>query len=196
MPAKGPRRLRGSLRRLRLDREQLTRYFVGTEGQGERALARWIESLCVDAGHKILFDVPGAGPGGGSTLIVVQRTLTNRSHSRRGPYSRTLVFLDADRRTADGPDAEMLAHRERIHLVWQTPNIEGLLLRLFPGQENRKPPADQTLNELKRYWPNYEKNKIARVDLKERFSLSDLHRAARFDHNLLILLRELRLDDA
>jgi len=196
MPAKGPRRFRGSPRRPRPNREQLTRYFVGTEGQGERALARWLESLCVDVGHKILFEVPGVGPGGGSTRIVVQRTLTNRSHSRRGPYFRTLVFLDADRRMADGPDAEMLAHREQIHLVWQTPNLEGLLLRLFPDQENRKPPADQTLNELKRYWPNYEKNKIGRADLKERFSLSDLQRVARFDNDLLMLLRELRLDDA
>ncbi len=196
MPVGRRQRFRASLRRPRPDRAQLTRYFVGTEGLGERALVRWIESLCVDAGHKIFFDVPGIGPGGGSTLTVVQRTLTNRNHSRRGPYARTLVFLDEDRRTFDGPAAEVLARRERMHLVWQTPNIEGLLLRLFPGQESRQPPADQTSRELIRYWPNYKKNEIAATDLKERFTLSDLHRAARFDNSLSMLLRELGLDDA
>ena len=58
------RRFRDSLRRPKPDRAQLTRYFVGTEGIGERALARWIESLGRDAGHKLWFDVPGTGPGG------------------------------------------------------------------------------------------------------------------------------------
>jgi hypothetical protein len=93
MPGRRQLRLRDSLRRPRPDRAQLTRYFVGTEGTGERALARWIEFLCKEAGHKIWFDVPGTGPGGGSTLDVVQRTLTNRNRSRRGPYAGTLVFL-------------------------------------------------------------------------------------------------------
>ena len=196
MPGRRRPRFRDSLRRPRPDRAQLTRYFVGTEGTGERALARWIEFLCKEAGHKIWFDVPGAGPGGGSTLDVVQRTLTNRNRSRRGPYSGTLVFLDEDRRTFDGPAAEVLARREGMHLVWQTPNIEGLLLRLFLGQENRQPPADQTSRELERYWPNYKKNEIAAADLRERFSLRALQRAAQFDNNLLMLLHKLGFDDA
>lgn len=132
MPAKRRRHSRDSPRRSRPDRAQLTRYFIGTEGIAEQALARWNESLCVDAGHKILFQIPEIGPGGGSTLTIVQRTLANRNHSRRGPYSHTLVFLDEDRRAFDGSAAEELARREGIHLVWQTPNLEGLLLRLFP----------------------------------------------------------------
>ena len=196
MPGRRRPRFRDSLRRPRPDRVQLTRYFVGTEGRGERALARWLEFLCKEAGHKIWFDVPGTGPGGGSTLDVVQRTLTNRNRSRRGPYSGTLVFVDEDRRTFDGPAAEVLARREGMHLVWQTPNIEGLLLRLFSGQENRQPPADQTSRELARYWPNYKKNEISAADLRERFSLSDLQRAAQFDSNVLMLLHKLGFDDA
>ena len=194
MPAKRRQRSRDSPWRQRPNREQLTRYFIGTEGLAERALARWIESLCIDAGHAIFFDIPKIGPGGGSTLTVIQRTLTNRNHSRRGPFSHTLVFLDEDRRTVDGPDAEELARRERIHLIWQTPNIEGLFLRLFPGQENRQPPADQTVRALERHWPNYKKNNIAAADLKERFMLSDLQRAAHFDHRLSLLLGVLKLD--
>jgi hypothetical protein len=106
------------------------------------------------------------------------------------------VFLDEDRRTFDGPAAEVLARREGMHLVWQTPNIEGLLLRLFSGQENRQPPADQTSRELARCWPNYKKNEISAADLRERFSLRDLQRAAQFDNNLLMLLRKLEFDDA
>lgn len=196
MPVRRRPRFRDSLRRPRPDRAQLTRYFIGTEGMGERALARWIESLCVAVGHKILFEVPGAGARGGSTLDVVQRTLTNRNRSRRGPYAETLVFLDEDRRTFDGPAAEVLARREGMHLIWQTPNLEGLLLRLFSGQENRQPPADQTTRELERYWPTYKKNEVSAADLRERFSLNDLQRVARFDDNLLTLLHTLGLHDA
>jgi hypothetical protein len=196
MPGRRRPRFRDSLRRPRPDRAQLTRYFVGIEGRGERALARWIESLCVAAGHKILFKFPGTGSGGGSTFDVVQHTVTNRNRSRHGPYAGTLVFLDEDRRTFDGPAAEELARREGIHLVWQTPNIEGVLLRLFPGQENRHPPADQTSRELERYWPNYRKNDVSAADLRERLSLYDLQRAAQFDDNLLMLLHKLGIAEA
>lgn len=193
MPGRRRPRFSQSLSRPRPDRVQLTRYFVGTEGMGERALARWIEALCNEAGHKVWFDVPGTGPGGGSTLDIVQRTLIRRNHPHRRPYWGTLIFLDEDRRTFDGPAAELLARREEIHLVWQTPNIEGLLLRLCPGQENSKPPADQTSRALERYWPNYQKNAISAADLRERFSLRDLQRAAQFDNHLLMLLRKLGL---
>jgi hypothetical protein len=60
-----------------------------------------------------------------------------------------------------------------------------------PPQENRQPPADQTTRELERYWPTYKKNEVSAADLRERFSISDLHRVARFDKNLLMLLRKL-----
>lgn len=196
MPAGRRSRSHSSFRRQRADREQLTRYFVGTEGQSELALARWIELLCTEAGHKILFYIPRTGPRGGSTLSVVQDTLKTRKRSSRGPFSRTLVFFDEDRRAFDGPAAEALAQRERVLLVWQQPNVEGLLLRLYPGQERRQPPANRTLRELQRLWPNYEKNGIAASDLRERFVLIDLQRAARFDMSLLMLLRELGLENA
>ena len=81
MPGRRRQRFRDSLRRPRPDREQLTRYFVGTKGRGERALARWMNSYATRAGHKIWFDVPETGPGGGSTRDIVQRTLIKRNRS-------------------------------------------------------------------------------------------------------------------
>jgi hypothetical protein len=90
MPGRRRPRFRDSLRRPRPDRAQLTRYFVGTEGMGERALARWIESVCMDAGHKMWFHIPGTGSGGGSTFDVVQRTLTNRNRLAKLQKKRRL----------------------------------------------------------------------------------------------------------
>ena len=68
MPGRRQQHARHSRHRPKPDREQLRRYFVGTEGIGERAFARWIASLCAEAGPKIWFDIPGAAVGGGSTL--------------------------------------------------------------------------------------------------------------------------------
>lgn len=74
----------------------------------------------------------------------------------------------------------------------QSPNLEGLLLRLHPGCERRNITAGDALAALRRVWPGYAKP--ATTDqLHRRFKLSDLRRAARHDKELRGLLAVLGL---
>ena len=80
-----------------------------------------------------------------------------------------------------------------MELVFQQPNLEGLLLRLHPGQDRRRVSARDALAELRKVWPDYRKPPTA-YQLKQRFSVSDLRRAARHDEELKKLLTVVGLD--
>lgn len=129
--------------------------------------------------------------GGGDSLAVVDGMVR---HLRRASFKREidkkLVLLDEDRMASDrnsGRDARASARRVGIDLVILLPNLEGLLLRLHPGHEQRRVPANQTERELRKLWPDYKKPPNAN-DLQKRFSVDDLHRAARYDLHLERLL--------
>lgn len=80
-----------------------------------------------------------------------------------------------------------LAHSHNIQLVFQKPNLEGLLIRLHSGQERRRIAARTSSSELRKVWPEYTKPPTTQ-DLIRRFSLSDLQRAAKYDSELQELL--------
>lgn len=97
-----------------------------------------------------------------------------------------MVLLDRDRLQRDrknGRDAHAVASRWRLEIVFQDPNLEGLLLRLHPGYEHRRPAAKDTLAALRRVWREYSKPPTA-DELIQRFALDDLRRAARHDDEL------------
>ena len=73
--------------------------------------------------------------------------------------------------------------RERLQLVFLTPNLEGFLLRLHGGHEARFVVPDDAERLLRRLWPEYRKPMSAR-DLERRFNLLDLERAAAHDTHL------------
>lgn len=110
-----------------------------------------------------------------------------------GSDKGALVFLDADRLAQDrnaGRNAETVDGRERLQLIFLTPNLEGLLIRLHGGQEALLPTAADSERRLQRLWPEYRKPMPARA-LEQRFGLPDLRRAAAHDAHLreaLILL--------
>ena len=172
---------------------QRKRIFVGTEGDGDRALAQWLEGLCDEQDLHLHLDVVVAG--GGDTRWVVEYAVDQRRRhiKSRGPDIAALVFLDADRLArdqADGRDPETVEGRENLQLVYLRPNLEGLLLRLHPDCETQLPGADQAMRRLKRKWRAYDKPMPAGA-LRKRFSLDDLRRAAAHDpglHDALILL--------
>lgn len=105
------------------------------------------------------------------------------------------MLLDRDRVEDDrrsGRDAQATASKLRLRIVFQSPNLEGLLLKLHPGCEQRRPAARSALTELRRVWPDYSKPPSA-TELRERFALADLRRAALHDDELRWLLAVLGL---
>lgn len=133
---------------------------------------------------------------GGDTLAIVETSVKRRRQLGAQLFARSLVLLDADRLEADGDrgrQALLLARRERLELVFSRPSIEGTLLRMIQGHENRiRPTSDDAARELKRIWPDYAAP-LAAEDLHPKFTLADLLRLAKFDSDIRRLLEILDL---
>jgi len=106
-----------------------------------------------------------------------------------------LVLLDEDRIDEDyrnGRDARAFARQSGIGVVLQTPNLEGILLRLHPNHEQRVVSAHEAERELKRVWQGYRKPPSS-GQLSKRFSVDGLRRAAKHDPELRQLLTTIGL---
>ena len=144
--------------------------------------------MCDEQGLHVHLDVVVAG--GGDTRSVVEFALDRRKRhidsKGRDKGKGALVFLDADRLSRDraaNRDPETVTGRESLRLVYLTPNLEGLLVRLRSGCETQLTAADNTTKRLLRLWPEYRKPMPARV-LRSRFSLAGLRSGAQYDRHL------------
>lgn len=168
--------------------------FVGVEGKSDRAFAQLLQRCCEDAGLHLHLDVKPA-TGGDTVSVVEEAGRRIARHPGRRFFTGQVVLLDRDRLDRDrenGRDALITAAKWRLEVVFQEPNLEGLFLRLHPGCEQRRPTARESLQELRRVWPEYNKPPTA-DELVQRFGLSDVRRAARHDDELRRLLRLLGL---
>ena len=168
------------------------RIFVGVEGASERSFMTWLQRLCDREELHLHLDVRVCG--GGDSLAVVQ--FARREYERRSrdyaAYENGFVVLDADRLEQDFASGRGPPELSELKQIYLQPNLEGLLLRLHSGRENRRPTAQQAVAELGRLWPDYRKPASASM-LERRFALADLQRAARHDSGLRLLLEELGL---
>lgn len=101
------------------------------------------------------------------------------------------MLLDADRIETDraaGRDARIVARERGLEVVLMTPNLEGLLVRLYEGRETHVVAPRGAERQLKALWPGYHKGSLRADHLRRRFTLTDLGRAARFDEELRKLL--------
>lgn len=135
------------------------------------------------------------GNGGDSLAIVEDAQGRLKRAPGRREISEKLVLLDADRVQQDarrGRDAQTQARRWNFKVILQKPNLEGLILRLCPGQDQRQVAARDALTELRKVWPQYSKPPTV-AQLSDRFGVDDLRRAARHDRALQELLDTLGL---
>lgn len=162
------------------------RIFVTAEGDGERALARWLQELCDEQGLHRHLDVVVAGGGDIRSVVEFAVERRRRHVDSKGRDKGAIVLVDADRVAQDraaGRDPETVEGLERLQLVYLTPNLEGLLIRLHNGCETQFVAADDAERRLRRLWPEYRKPMPAAA-LGKRFDLEDLRRAAPYDRHL------------
>lgn len=163
--------------------------FIAVEGQSERAFIKFLGMCCEEKGLRLHPDVRPAD--GGDSVKVVQFAVNRLSRlPDRTGYSERLVLLDQDRIEHDiraGRNAQAMAAKHNLEIILQSPNLEGLLLRLHKGHEQRKVPGQDAFNELRKVWPEYKKSLPAEW-LAQRFKTADLLRAARHDGHLQRLL--------
>ncbi len=144
-------------------RKPRKRVFLGSEGISERNYGQYLRKIADE--HDLQIHLDCVLPiGGGDPLTIVEESIKslNRNTTRHGEYWVKAIMLDSDKL---GDNAERdnlippLIERNNIKLIYSTPNFEALLLRHFPGCENRIPPAKESLNELRKVWPNYTKDR-------------------------------------
>ncbi len=162
------------------------RIFIGAEGESERSLAGWLKRVCEEIGIHVHLDVRVCG--GGDSLAVVEYSVKqyHKRSKQYGKYSSGLIFLDndhieEDKRNDRDPFAALTG--EELNLIQLVPNLEGLLLRLHPGYENKVVSKQTVKRDLKKKWPEYKKPTSAEI-LGRRFELQSLQRVARKDVNI------------
>ena len=142
------------------------RIFLGPEGFSERSYGRYLQQIADNHNLPIHIDCNNV-TGGGDPLKVVEESirLMKRNSRNHGDYLVKAIMLDSDKlgRSIDrdnkiGP----LAAEHNVKLVYSKPNFEVFLLRHFPGYENKSPPAEASLSELVKVWPEYRKGIDAR----------------------------------
>ena len=169
--------------------------FIGVEGESERTFARFLQRCCDGEGRHLHLDTK-PGNGGDSVSVVEEAGRYLARHSAKRDIGDRLVLLDRDRIEQDleaGRDAQAAASGWNLKIIFQDPNLEGLLFRLHPGHEQRRIMAGDVMAELRRIWPEYRKPPTA-DQLSRRFTLSDVRRAARYDEELQKLLKILGLE--
>lgn len=119
-----------------------------------------------------------------------------RGHPDPRSIAARLVVLDTDRLAKDrqaGRDALAASRKAGLRVVRVNPNLEGLLVRLHEQRERRRVNASDASKQLWSLWSTYSKSKLSAYQLRQRFSLGDLERAARHDDELRGLLSILGL---
>jgi hypothetical protein len=86
-----------------------------------------------------------------------------------------------------------LAKKLSIQLIWQDPCHEAVLLRHLLDCEQRRPPTSRESEEqLKVQWPGYVKN-FGKDRLRERIDMTALLRVIRYEPELAVLLKLIKL---
>ena len=168
-------------------RKPRTRVFLGSEGISERNYGQYLR-LIADK-HHLQIHLDCVYPiGGGDPLKIVQESikLLKRNSKSHGEYRVKAVMLDSDKlgvTTERDIIIPQLAERSNIKLIYSVPNFEAFLLRHFEGCENRMPPANESLNELRNVWPNYAKGVDAKT-LYRQLGKEGLRRAVNSEDDL------------
>ena len=168
---------------------------IGVEGKSDRAFARFLQFCCDEKRLHLHLNVK-TGSGGDSVSVVQEAVRHLTRHLDRKEISHSLALLDRDRYAQDvqaGRDAQAVASKAKLEIIFQNPNLEGLLLRLHRRHESREIAAGDSMAELRKVWPEYSKSSLTSEQLNQRFTVSDLRRAARYDQGLRRLLEVLGL---
>ncbi len=165
---------------------------LGCEGKSERAYAALLNRFVHEADLSVQIR-PLNLESAGDPLSRVQ-LLLNKTRTDRKQYPWMGILLDSDQ-IQDGHSesrtrkAYRLAKEHGIHLVWQNPCHEGLLLKHMPGQDKTQPAhCSDAHKKLAAIWDKYEKPMSA-DQLSQRIRLEDIQRAAQAEPDLKQLLK-------
>ena len=177
---------------MKISRARLPRkvpVFLGCEGESEAAYGQFLARLLAEAKLVIHLEVVPLNPGAGDPLAMIKRIIKElpRREARRTRFARKIVLMDMDRVQNDGNrkrETEQLAQGCDIHILWQKPCHEALLLRHFEGHQNQQPADCRSVTALlQKVWPGYKKP-MSTTDLAKQIDREALFRAASIELGL------------
>lgn len=182
--------------RRRAFRPQRIRIFVGCEGESELGYTIFLHNLLNE--HRQDRHLDGVVLKGGDPLSRAQRALeeVQRREAARDRYSLKFLLLDSDRRGHDverDQEFDHLIQEGDMRVVWQRPCFEAVLLRHFPGCQDRQPRTQRdALAALVAEWAGYDKPMTA-LQLRAKLQMEDVRNAAAVEPDLASFLREIGL---
>jgi hypothetical protein len=148
-------------------RQQRRRVFLGCEGDSERSYGTFLHQLVASNG-RLHIETVVLQPGGGDPLAIVERAVAIIKRKERefgSAYAVRAILLDQDKFGSNAMRDQRipaLVNVGGIHLIWQRPTHEALLLRHIPGCQTHQPPsAADALARLRGHWPDYSKGMSA-----------------------------------
>ncbi|MCL5260804.1 MAG: hypothetical protein M1561_03880 [Gammaproteobacteria bacterium] len=169
-----------------------TRIYLAVEGEGEQSFVRLLQHFADQNNLYVYLDCKVLGGGGYNAML--RNALKSRKcmSKKRTKEKSSVLLVDEDRgqRREDGWSLTKLrqeAGKTGFHVCVQYPNQEGLLWRMLPDNENRRPDIRNVHRDLVKQWPEYKKPVDFYV-LSKKFKLDDLLRVAKFDSEINNLL--------
>lgn len=168
------------------------RIYFAVEGESEQSFIKFLQQISDQNNIHVHLDCEVLGGGGYKTMMERAITYRSRSEKKKGKTKIPILIVDTDRaeKHEDGWTLKKLtseANKHHFDICFQKPNLEGLLLRMFPGNEDVYVSASSANRQLLKAWRNYEKPADSRT-LMNKFSHDDLIRTAKSDSDLRGLL--------
>lgn len=171
---------------------QRKRIYLAVEGESEQSFVKFLQQISDQNNIHVHLDCDVLGGGGYKTMLERAIAYRARREKSKGKAIMSILIVDTDRadKNEDGWLLEKLvvvANKNHFVVCLQKPNLEGLLLRMLPGNEHSYANAFSVHHQLLKVWSNYQKPADTRT-LMNKFSHSDLIRAAKSDPHLSNLL--------
>jgi len=168
------------------------RIYLAVEGESEQSFIKFLQQISDQNNIHVHLDCEVLGGGGYKTMLKRAITYRSRREKYKGKAKISIFIVDTDRadKDEDGWTLKKLtseANKNHFDICFQKPNLEGLLLRMFPGNEDVYVSASSANRQLLKAWHNYQKPADSRT-LMNKFSHDDLVRTAKSDSDLRGLL--------
>lgn len=170
--------------------------FVGCEGESERAYAQLLNSILVEQGFALHFEVVNLNPGAGDPVSRLRRARKEieRREVRRSKFIFNLIIMDSDQIENDPTRrdaAERLADELGITIIWQNPCHEAFLLRHLPRCHDKRPSnTNLSMDALRSVWPEYRKP-MSKLELSRRIDFEQIKQAMSVEKDLAVFLSKL-----
>ena len=175
--------------------KQRKRFFLAVEGESEQSFIKWIGRLADEQGLHLHLETRVIGGGGFSNLVSEAHRMRTVAARHGTPFRESFLVIDSDRAaTGDWSTDKVRAHAKELGLIvcFQRPNHEGVILRMFRGNEMSNFSRSSVDHQIQAVWPNYQKGQNAEK-IAQRYLVDDLIRMAKYDEDWKCLLKAIGL---